>query len=73
MIHRTAVVEADRRIPDSAEIGPFAFIGRDVSIGERVVVGAHAVIEGSPGPEICRRKNHTGDRSENCRPRDGQH
>ncbi len=47
MIHRTAVVEADRRIPDSAEIGPFAFIGRDVSIGERVVVGAHAVIEGS--------------------------
>jgi len=46
MIHITAVVHDGCAVPESAEIGPFAVVGKDVSIGERVVIGAHAVVQG---------------------------
>lgn len=44
MIHSTAVVECS--VPDSVEIGPYAVVGKDVSLGEKVVIGAHAVVAG---------------------------
>lgn len=44
MIHGTAIVESS--VPESAEIGPYAVVGKDVTLGEGVVIGAHAVVVG---------------------------
>lgn len=44
MIHRTALV--DCAVPESAKIGPFAVVGKEVTLGENVVIGAHAVVVG---------------------------
>jgi UDP-N-acetylglucosamine acyltransferase len=45
-IHPAAIVDPGARIADSAEIGPYAIIGADVSIGARTRVMAHVVMEG---------------------------
>jgi UDP-N-acetylglucosamine acyltransferase len=45
-IHERAVVDAEARLGDGVEIGPFAVIGPGVSIGAGTTVGAHAVIKG---------------------------
>ncbi len=44
MINSTAIV--DSHVPDSVEIGPWAFVGPDVTLGEGVVIGPHAVVMG---------------------------
>ena len=44
MIHSTAIVQC--KVPESAEIGPYAVVGPEVVIGERVVIDAHAVVKG---------------------------
>jgi len=44
MIHKSSIAES--RIPDDANIGPFAYIGPDVSMGNGVTVGPHAVVRG---------------------------
>lgn len=45
-IHPTAVVDKKARIHESAEIGPYTIIGRNVSIAKNVIIGSHAVIDG---------------------------
>lgn len=44
MVHATAVVDCP--VPESAEIGPYAIVGEDVSVGEGVIIGPHAVVSG---------------------------
>ncbi len=39
-VHRTAVVERGTRVPASASIGPWAYVGRGVKLGRGVVIGA---------------------------------
>jgi UDP-N-acetylglucosamine acyltransferase len=45
-IHPTAIVDADARIADTAEIGPYSIIGPEVAIGARTRVMAHVYMEG---------------------------
>jgi len=45
MIHSTAVVQC--RVPESVSIGPFAVVGPEVNLGERVVIDSHAVVAGA--------------------------
>ncbi len=47
MIHETAIIAPDARVPESATVGPFAVIGSGVRLGENVTVGAHALIDGN--------------------------
>jgi UDP-N-acetylglucosamine acyltransferase len=44
VIHPTAIV--DSPVPDSVEVGPWAIVGPDVTLGEGVVIGPHAVVTG---------------------------
>ncbi|MDR1437534.1 MAG: acyl-ACP--UDP-N-acetylglucosamine O-acyltransferase [Puniceicoccales bacterium] len=46
-IHPTAIVETNAQIADGVEIGAYAFIGNDVSIGARCVVHHHGVVQGN--------------------------
>jgi UDP-N-acetylglucosamine acyltransferase len=45
-IHPTAILEAGAEVHPSCQIGPYAVIGPQVSLGAENVVGAHAVITG---------------------------
>ena len=45
-IHPTAVVEEGAVLADNVTVGPFAYIGPRVRIGEGTTVSSHAVIEG---------------------------
>jgi UDP-N-acetylglucosamine acyltransferase len=45
-IHRAAMVDAEARIAESAEIGPYCVVGPGVSIGERTRLMAHVFVEG---------------------------
>ncbi len=46
MIHPQAIVDADARIADDVEIGPFCVIGPGVEIGAGTRVGSHTLIRG---------------------------
>ncbi|OED38307.1 acyl-[acyl-carrier-protein]--UDP-N-acetylglucosamine O-acyltransferase [Chromatiales bacterium (ex Bugula neritina AB1)] len=54
MIHRSAVIDAEARVHESCEIGPFCVVGADVEIGAGTVVGPHVVIN---GPTIIGEQN----------------
>jgi UDP-N-acetylglucosamine acyltransferase len=45
-IHPTAIVDPSAKVADSADIGPYAIIGADVSIAARTQVKAHVCMEG---------------------------
>ena len=45
-IHPTAIVEDGAKLGADVEIGPFAHIGRDVSIGDGTVVKQGAIVDG---------------------------
>ena len=45
-IHPTAIIERGAQVPDSVEIGPYAYIGPHVTLGEKTVVDHHASVEG---------------------------
>jgi UDP-N-acetylglucosamine acyltransferase len=45
-IHATAVVDPSAKLGTNVEIGPFCAVGRDVELGDGVVVHSHAVITG---------------------------
>jgi UDP-N-acetylglucosamine acyltransferase len=45
-IHATAIVDAQARIHESAEIGPYSIIGAEVEIGARTRLIAHVYVEG---------------------------
>ena len=46
MIHPTAIVEDGAKIGADVEIGPYAHIGRDVTIGDGTVVKHGAIVDG---------------------------
>jgi UDP-N-acetylglucosamine acyltransferase len=45
-IHPSAIVDPRARIAESAEIGPFCVVGKNVEIGARSVLKAHVYLEG---------------------------
>jgi UDP-N-acetylglucosamine acyltransferase len=45
-IHPSAIVDPGAHLADSAEIGPYVVIGKDVAIGERTVLKANIYLEG---------------------------
>lgn len=45
-IHPTAIVEEGAELAESVSIGAYAYVGPDVSIGERSVIHHHATVEG---------------------------
>jgi UDP-N-acetylglucosamine acyltransferase len=45
-IHPTAVIEPGAELHDDVEVGPYAVIGRGVSVGRGTRILAHAVLEG---------------------------
>src|ERR1039458_263628 len=51
-IHPTAIVDAQARIADSAEIGPYCIIGSHVHIGARTRLIAHAYVGGVTKEDI---------------------
>jgi UDP-N-acetylglucosamine acyltransferase len=55
LIHPTAVVDADARIHESVEIGPFSVIGAGVEIRARTRIGPHVVVQ---GPTVIGEDNH---------------
>jgi UDP-N-acetylglucosamine acyltransferase len=46
-IHPSAIVDAQARISESAEIGPYCVVGADVEIGPRTHLMAHVYLEGA--------------------------
>jgi UDP-N-acetylglucosamine acyltransferase len=46
MIHPTALVDPDARIPASCRVGPYCVVGADVELGENCELVAHVVLEG---------------------------
>lgn len=46
MIHPTAVVDANARVPESCTVGPFCVIGADVELGENCELMSHVVVHG---------------------------
>jgi len=44
-IHPTAIIETEHPIPDSAYIGPFVYIQKNVKIGDNTVIDSHCCIE----------------------------
>ena len=45
-IHPMAIVEAGAELADDVEVGPFAFVGKNVVLGKGCVVHHHAQVEG---------------------------
>jgi len=46
-IHSTAIVDRHAQLGHDVEIGPYACIGGEVSLGDRSIVQSHAVLEGA--------------------------
>lgn len=46
MIHPTAIIEPGAKIDENVEIGAYAYIGKDVSIGAGTCVHHHGTVEG---------------------------
>lgn len=46
IVHPTALVDPDARIPASCRIGPYCVVGADVEMGENCELVAHVVLEG---------------------------
>lgn len=46
-IHKTAIIEKGADIANSAIIGPYCTIGKDVKIGNNSILKSHIIIEGS--------------------------
>lgn len=44
LIHRTAIVHPEARVDTGCEIGAYAIIGRNVSIGADTLIGSHVII-----------------------------
>ena len=48
-IHPSAVVEPGARLGADVEVGPFAYVGADVTLGDRTRLHHHAAVEGFTG------------------------
>ena len=47
MIHKTAIVDKNAKISESASIGPYSIIGPDVEIDENTVIHSHVNLTGN--------------------------
>lgn len=54
-IHPTAVVDPAAELGEGVTIGPFCVVGREVTLGDRVTLKAHVVVDGwtEVGTETC--------------------
>jgi UDP-N-acetylglucosamine acyltransferase len=46
VVHATAIIDPQAKIPDSCRIGPYCVIGPEVEMGEECEVMSHVVLEG---------------------------
>lgn len=46
VVHSTAVIENGATIGDGCQIGPYCIVGKDVTLGARVELKSHIVVEG---------------------------
>lgn len=46
MIHRTAIIEEAAQLAKNVQVGAYAYIGKDVILGEGTVVHHHATVDG---------------------------
>jgi UDP-N-acetylglucosamine acyltransferase len=46
-IHPTAIVESGAQLGERVEIGPYVFVGSEVTIGDDTAVQSHAILKGS--------------------------
>ena len=46
MIHETAIIDKNAKIPSSTSIGPYVVIGPEVELGNNVIVHSHVSIMG---------------------------
>ena len=46
MIHPTAIIDPSAELAEDVQVGPWTYIGADVSIGTGCVIGPHVVING---------------------------
>jgi UDP-N-acetylglucosamine acyltransferase len=47
MIHKTAIIDTNAKISQSAEIGPYSIVGPNVEIGDNVIIQSHVNIIGN--------------------------
>ena len=47
MIHKTAIIDSNAKVPTSVNIGPYSVIGPHVEIGENVIIHSHVNISGN--------------------------
>ena len=45
-VHATAIVDAQARLGDGVEIGPYCIVGPDVELGDGVILHSHVVVAG---------------------------
>src|SRR5437764_10474479 len=46
MIHSTAIIDPDAKVPPSCTVGPYCMIGAGVELGENCELVSHVVIQG---------------------------
>ncbi len=46
-IHKTAIVQEGAKLADDVQVGPYAFVGKNVEIKRGTTIGSHVVIEGN--------------------------
>jgi UDP-N-acetylglucosamine acyltransferase len=46
MIHPTAVIDPQARVPGSCSIGPYCIVGAEVELGEHCELASHVVVQG---------------------------
>jgi len=47
MIHKTAIIDSEVKIPPNVQIGPYCVIGSNVEIGENSIIHSHVNISGN--------------------------
>ena len=67
-IHPSSVVEPGARIAESATVGPFCYVGADVTIGEGTVLMSHVNVHGAT--DIGRNNKIYANASVGCDPQD---
>jgi UDP-N-acetylglucosamine acyltransferase len=55
LIHPSAIIDSNTRIPADAEIGPYSVVGAQVALGKGCRIGPHVVLR---GPTVIGDNNH---------------
>ena len=55
MIHETAIIDPSATLGENVQVGPFSYIGPDVTIGDGTIIESHVVVK---GPTTIGKDNH---------------